>query len=748
MPDKSKLYRRLAKETRGHYVGPMPPHDFVGQFMPWNTNNGTYLALEPSSERVEALQAMGTMPERQRYTKFVEALSGWPVDDFTVAKTTKRKVMKCFIDLKDTHSHRDVACASLGVDHSAYNARSGHGILTRAHVRTMDFANLEFFAEDKGSVRSDGFIDPPGDEYTHQDYFHTEVVAPVEDENEQSPDADLEDEEEEDLDIPAADQNFVDVVSEVQDEQIVEEEPKFLTDFPFENHSDSGINTRGQIACYAGVTMAVQFRLHMFSILLCGRYARFIRWDRSSAIVSRRFDFVDNPYIVFDFFKRYGQLTHAQRGFNPDVSLATKDQGVTVRRQLRKFAPEYWCGRALDLSQEKIAEIDTQSFVCWVFNGKKYIVPAPLCDTGGFSPFGRASRGRLVYELEEGKLRYLKDSWREDSPCTKPEAEIYRLLENSGVEYVARMSDGGDTGHETVGHECTSYPWVSKNKRLLVRHLHNHIIVLVDIGRDIKTFKTAHQLVICIADAMEGHKQALEKVGVLHRDISVGNIMMTRDPDNRRGFLIDWDHCIIPKLMEKYPGERRIGRTGTWQFLSCYLLQNPGGTHAAVDDRESALHVLTWMALLFLPHKLAPGSLKSHLEAFDYYYEQDGFDRGGDHKALLVRSGGPLLGFSDRLTPISRLIKELSRVFGARYDEDMPEEFLKALDDPTWLIQTLRKVAQQLPNDSVRDWTDNQAKLEDDQLKRKRKGEDYGERPLTKRSRDCGLVTRPPMMKD
>ncbi|KAF8663674.1 hypothetical protein AX16_000883 [Volvariella volvacea WC 439] len=371
MPNKSKLHRRLAHETRGQYIGPMPPHDFVDQFMPWNTNNRTYLALEPSPERVEALQAMGTMPERQRYTKFVDALSGWPVDDFKVAEATKRKVMQCFIDLKDTHSHRDVACASLGVDYTAYNSRTGPRRPTRAHVRTMDFANLEFFAEDKGSVRSDGFIDPPGDEYTHQDYFRTEFVASVEDESEQSPDVDLdeedededEDEDEEELDIPATDEEPADVIEkDLPDEQTVEKEPESSTDYPFENHTDPGIDTRGQIACYAGVTMGVQFRLHMFSILLCGRYARFIRWDRSSAIVSRRFDFVDNPGIIFDFFKRYAQLTHAQRGFNPDVSLATKQQGITVRQQLRKFAPEYWCGQALDLSQERIAEIDTQSF--------------------------------------------------------------------------------------------------------------------------------------------------------------------------------------------------------------------------------------------------------------------------------------------------------------------------------------------------------------------------------------------------
>jgi RIO-like serine/threonine protein kinase len=36
------------------------------------------------------------------------------------------------------------------------------------------------------------------------------------------------------------------------------------------------------------------------------------------------------------------------------------------------------------------------------------------------------------------------------------------------------------------------------------------------------------------------HKEALEKAGILHRDISVGNILITVDG---RGLLIDWDLC-------------------------------------------------------------------------------------------------------------------------------------------------------------------------------------------------------------
>ena len=38
--------------------------------------------------------------------------------------------------------------------------------------------------------------------------------------------------------------------------------------------------------------MLLTFRVHIFCVLVCGTYARFIRWDRDGAIVIRRFDYV------------------------------------------------------------------------------------------------------------------------------------------------------------------------------------------------------------------------------------------------------------------------------------------------------------------------------------------------------------------------------------------------------------------------------------------------------------------------
>jgi RIO-like serine/threonine protein kinase len=58
------------------------------------------------------------------------------------------------------------------------------------------------------------------------------------------------------------------------------------------------------------------------------------------------------------------------------------------------------------------------------------------------------------------------------------------------------------------------------------------------------------------------HNAAFFVAGVLHRDISVGNVILTAEG---RGLLIDWDLCIRVANM-KNPA-RRPDRTVSFQFI-------------------------------------------------------------------------------------------------------------------------------------------------------------------------------------
>ncbi|KAI6021754.1 hypothetical protein BKA83DRAFT_4003553, partial [Pisolithus microcarpus] len=85
------------------------------------------------------------------------------------------------------------------------------------------------------------------------------------------------------------------------------------------------------------------------------------------------------------------------------------------------------------------------------------------------------------------------------------------------------------------------------------------------------------------------HSDALKKAGILHHNLSPGNIIIYLS----WGLLIDWD---LSKLVD-IVGPRQLTCTGTWQFMSVVLLYDQHASHMFVDNLELSLYILLWMAL-------------------------------------------------------------------------------------------------------------------------------------------------------
>ena len=146
----------------------------------------------------------------------------------------------------------------------------------------------------------------------------------------------------------------------------------------------------------------------------------------------------------------------------------------------------------------------------------------------------------------------MKDYWRVDAKGIEKEGDIYKKLHENEVPHIPLFDCGGDVlGQETLGHTHTFRMW-RKTHIDCYRHYRMGILT---VGRSLLHFKSSHEYV-SIADAMEGghifptrgiiiyhlsaHQCALVKAGILHHDISVGNILIDEDG---RGLLIDWDLC-------------------------------------------------------------------------------------------------------------------------------------------------------------------------------------------------------------
>ncbi|KAG9221804.1 hypothetical protein CCMSSC00406_0006747 [Pleurotus cornucopiae] len=139
----------------------------------------------------------------------------------------------------------------------------------------------------------------------------------------------------------------------------------------------------------------------------------------------------------------------------------------------------------------------------------------------------------------------------------------------------------------------------------LVRHFKDdyeerrlYLLVMEELGcidaiKDCDSLKTAYkQIVRC-------HHWVYERAGILHRDISVKNLMFRQKNDTIVGVLNDFDLATPAAKLDKGPTSKQ--RTGTWPYLAIELLdpstwlQPP--PHLYRYDLESFFWVLLTLAV-------------------------------------------------------------------------------------------------------------------------------------------------------
>ncbi|KLO05545.1 hypothetical protein SCHPADRAFT_798115, partial [Schizopora paradoxa] len=86
--------------------------------------------------------------------------------------------------------------------------------------------------------------------------------------------------------------------------------------------------------------------------------------------------------------------------------------------------------------------------------------------------------------------------------------------------------------------------------------------------------------------------ESLFKKGIVHRDISISNIMLEKIGRELRGLLIDFDFAANIDEEEEDNGGYR---TGTLPFMAIEILEADRNTkHAYYHDLESLFYVLIW----------------------------------------------------------------------------------------------------------------------------------------------------------
>ncbi|KAJ3512352.1 hypothetical protein NLJ89_g3568 [Agrocybe chaxingu] len=399
----------------------------------------------------------------------------------------------------------------------------------------------------------------------------------------------------------------------------------------FENDSKEGRRARGQIALVLAEMCARQYRTHAFMVFMNHKEVRFLRADRSAIIVTAAIDYRSDSQKLAEFLWRFSRMTDAQRGIDPTVRLATDDEIISAQ-PLMEHLPQ----------DDKVRPFR----IFKVYNGDGSVREVIGRDgpTEADSPTGRATRAFPVYDFDTSTVMFLKDTWRANVDGMEKESDILKELKDKKVRNVPKIVAGEDVPgpfQTTLSQNYAKESWRAGRIADLVTRTH-HRFLEDFVGKHLCTFKNAKQLLRVVSDAFDAHDDALNLCGILHRDVSENNVMMTADG---KGILNDWDLAKKIGIPGKDPPKPKVGsrrhpyRTGTWYFMSALLLRLPRKLHTVQDDLESFFYVILYHALQYLHHNKTEEDVERIiLRIFDQctYEPYPGQYIGGDGKQSMI----------------------------------------------------------------------------------------------------------------
>ncbi|RPD75866.1 hypothetical protein L226DRAFT_461736, partial [Lentinus tigrinus ALCF2SS1-7] len=411
---------------------------------------------------------------------------------------------------------------------------------------------------------------------------------------------------------------------------------------------------REQLADYALEIFRHQHRQSVFMICVCDHTARFLHFDRGGAVdVSRSFDYTEHPRAMGAILYRlFGPGSNGvRRGHDPTATIAQPDDAQlfrdlhknldyatnsTVVAALKHAATENWPIYKISIpyqwpdgdKQEPVRRNST-----YPISTREFLVGRPAFSSS--SMIGRGTKCMVAYDKTAKKPVFIKDIWRPDSPRLQTELETYQKLWEGESDVlkagVPTCLGGGDVFYDGVVQHTRTHGYQGHLPRIHSR------IVLKEICRSLETFKGSFELVIGVSDAVIAHERAW-KLGILHRDVSVGNILLLDFGEDRViGLLADWDLAKTKEQLEDF-SPTQIFRSGTWQFMSAQLQQYSDKRHEVSDDLESFIHILDWCTYKYLPHALSSHP-KNLADTIRLLYDEYAIDDADGH--IVVRRPTP-----------------------------------------------------------------------------------------------------------
>lgn len=291
-----------------------------------------------------------------------------------------------------------------------------------------------------------------------------------------------------------------------------------------ERDTINGDNTRGQCLLYAANQLAYQHRLFAFSLVICGKKVRFIRWDREGVVVSAGIDCAERQDLVIEFLQRFNHLTAEQRGLDPTAAPATPEEVEMFESAVAKVEIELMRHSIGDRKIYPRFRLEVRG----ANDSASYYVVGKALDYH-LGVVGRCTRGFLALDLDTKECVFLKDMWRPDVPGIEPEHVWYGKLAKAKAPHLIRFKHASDVVsstssldyHGTVAlgpAEMTSGNGVQRGltSRLgclfpsgdirLQAHVH-YRLVQNEICRTLSEFTNSRHLVSVVLDSLKGKNE-------------------------------------------------------------------------------------------------------------------------------------------------------------------------------------------------------------------------------------------------
>ncbi|KAF6760880.1 hypothetical protein DFP72DRAFT_1165973 [Ephemerocybe angulata] len=319
------------------------------------------------------------------------------------------------------------------------------------------------------------------------------------------------------------------------------------------------------------------------------RTANAIGFENVSSVfdIRREADVSDSDVDHLTVYNRFSSISGT--GFLPG---GYKTEGIDIHDD-----PSTFIRVILGLSTTKEKSLGFDTAVRWTI--KDGVRTAGTIST--FDPSGKRVKHQLIIDEplfvklsvrgagsvcwnaidRDGNRIIIKDSWRVQD-IQEPE---YTFLDRAkGVEGVVQMFAAEDDRLQTKTLRPAAFEFEDFYNRTMSR------VTMRRYGPTLNKFTSQGQAIAAIRDAIQGHYNLL-KSHILHRDVSMGNILLgDSDEVGRRGVLVDLELATVVKgPMAEVLTEYAVGTRLYLSFTLLTRLFTVPVAHDYLDDLESFL---------------------------------------------------------------------------------------------------------------------------------------------------------------